>query len=175
VNERLTPTGVLIASWGVLGVLALVGRAIYRLTPLALEPIEQGMLHGWVLVLYITSALLNGYAEGYRGFQQRFSPRVVARAFHLARHPRLLHVLLAPMFCMALFHAPRRRLYTSWGVLIGIIIVVAVMRMLSQPWRGIIDVGVVVGLSWGSVSIVVLFLRALVAGRVPAHDSLPSL
>lgn len=172
-DERLTPVEILIASWGVIGVLGFVGQALYRLTPLALVPIEQDMLHGWLLGLYIFSALFNAYAEGYRGFQRNFSPRVVARAFHLARNPKPVHVILAPVFCMGLFHANRKRLYVSWGLLIGIMILIVIIRQLAQPWRGIIDVGVVVGLTWGSLSIVVLFLRALIVNKVPPHDSLP--
>ena len=172
-DERLSPAEILIASWGVIGVLALVGQALYRLTPLALVPLQQDMLNGWLLALYIFWAVFNGYAEGYRGFQRAFSPRVVARAFYLARNPKPTHVILAPLFCMAMFHASRKRLYVAWGLFIGIVIVIIIIRQLAQPWRGIVDVGVVVGLAWGALSIIVLFLRALITNEVPPDDSLP--
>ena len=172
-DKRLSTSGVLIATWGVLGVLALLGNAMYRLAPLAWEPLENGMLSGWVLGLYIFSVVFNAYAEGYRGFHKAYSPRVVARAIHLGHHPKPLHVLLAPVFCMALFHATRKRLIISWTLLVAIVAVVILIRQLAQPWRGIVDAGVVVGLGWGSLSIIVLYLRAVFRGEVPEHDSLP--
>jgi hypothetical protein len=82
-------------------------------------------------------------------------------------------VLLGPMFCMALFHARRRNLIVAWTLLGGIILLVTLVRMLPQPWRGIVDAGVVVGLVWGTLSILVFFARAIFMGVVPEDDSLP--
>ena len=107
------------------------------------------------------------------GFQRNFSPRVVARAMHLAKDHDALSVALAPFYCMALFRANRRKKIVAWVLLTVIVTIVILVRMLPQPWRGIIDAGVVVGLAWGSLSIVVLFLRAVFQGRVPPDDSLP--
>jgi hypothetical protein len=113
------------------------------------------------------------YVEGYRAFQQGFSPRVAARARHLRDHPILLHAVLAPLFCMAYFHAQRKRQITSLSVTAGIIILVLLVRLLSQPWRGIIDGGVVVGLAWGLVSLVVFGYQALTADRFPYSPEVP--
>lgn len=150
--------------WGVLGVVALLGQAVWRMVPLALEPfrahtlgvVEIGAYAGWVG--------FSLYAEGYRAFQLRFSPRVVARAVHLARHPRPLHVALAPAFCMGLLHATRRRLIVAWISVIAIVGLVITVRSFPQPWRGIIDGGVVVALLWGIGSLLYFFGRVL-AGR----------
>jgi len=158
-----------IAIWGILGVLALLARALLRLTPIAIESIEQGMT-GVEWSIWGSWVVFNAWAEGYRGFQKRFSPRVVARAFHLGANPRLLHVLFAPAFCMSLFHARRRSLVVSWTMLAAIVVLVIFVRRIPQPWRGIIDAGVVVGLAWGTVATVVLFLRGL-AGRAVAPPS----
>ena len=106
------------------------------------------------------------YAEGYRAFQKRFSPRVVARAFHLGRHPRPLHVALAPFYCMSLLHASRRGLTVAWTMTLSIIGVIILVRSLSQPWRGIIDAGVVLALFWGVAAILWFFARGL-TGRPP--------
>lgn len=165
--------GKLIALWGVGGVLLLLGQAIVKLTPLALAPVLDGSMSSFQWFLYGAWTIFNGYAEGYRGFQKSFSPRVVARAMHLARHPKPLHVLLAPLFCMAMFHAKRRNLIVAWCLLAGIALLIALVGMLAQPWRGIIDAGVVVGLLWGSLSIIAMLARALIANDVPADDSLP--
>lgn len=169
--DELSKSELMIATWGVAGVLVLLGQAIYRLTPLALEPLRTGM-SGFQWALYVGWTIFNAYAEGYRGFQRSFSPRVVARAVHLARHPTPLAVVLAPLYCMALFQASRRKLITAWVLLVVIVTIIVMVRMAPQPWRGIVDAGVVVGLSWGAVSIVVLFLRAVLRGEVPANDSL---
>jgi hypothetical protein len=167
------PLAWLAAFWGVGGVLLMLGNAVYRLTPIALEPLWAGGLLWWHGALYVGSVAFNGYAEGYKAFQKAFSPRVAARALHLARHPRPLHVVLAPAFCMGLFHATRKRMLTSWIILIAVVGVVIAVRLLAQPWRGIIDAGVVVGLSWGIVATLVYFGRGLAGHALPGSADLP--
>lgn len=155
------------AAWGVLGFTALLVQAIIRLTPLALAPIRAGGLTAWHWTLYGGSILFNGYFEGYRAFQKQAAPRIVVRALYLGEHPRPLHVILAPFFCTGLFHATRRRVIAMWILYGGLIALIVSVRMLAQPWRGMIDAGVVVGLSWGVIAILATYLRAL-AGRPPA-------
>lgn len=151
---------------------ALLVHALNRLTPYAVEAFEMGLTpFQWVVCIGWT--LLNAYAEGYRGFQKAFSPRVIARMVHLAREPRPLFVLLAPLYAMALFHARKKRLIVAWILVAMIVGLVLLIRVLPQPWRGIVDVGVVVGLAWGTLSIVWLLFDALLRGRVPPDDSLP--
>lgn len=146
--------GVLGAVWGIAGVTLLLGSAVYRLTPLAFSAFVYPFrwYHWSALVLVV---LFMSYAEGYRGFQQRFCPRVAARARYLKEHPRTLHVFLAPFFCMGYFHATKKRRVTSISLTAGIIILILLVRLVSQPWRGIIDAGVVIGLIWGLVSLLV--------------------
>jgi threonine/homoserine efflux transporter RhtA len=93
------------------------------------------------------------YSEGYRAFHKAFSPRVVSRAQYLAAHPRPLHVAFAPLYCMGLFHATKKRLIVSWSVTLGVVGIVLLVRELDQPWRGIVDGGVILGLSAGTLSI----------------------
>ena len=172
-SRRWSAAELAIAGWGVAGIVGLLVQALVRLTPLALEPIEKGMLTPGHWALYLGWSAFNAYAEGYRGFQKAFVPRVVARAAYLARNPTLLRVLLAPLFCMAMFHARRKNLILSWG-LVGIIVALVIaIRFLPQPWRGIVDAGVVVGLGWGTLALLVAVSRALVTGRIPPTDSLP--
>lgn len=159
-------TGLLAFGWGVLGVLVLLGQAVVRLAPQASEAfsMELGVTH-WVLLAAWLPFM--AYAEGWRGFHQRFSPRVVARAVKLAAKPTALRLLLAPAYCMSLLDAPRRRMIVSWTLVIGIVGLVLVVRQLGQPWRGLIDAGVVVGLGIGAASIAYHALRAL-RGEPPA-------
>jgi len=162
-----------IAVWGTFGVVAILGQAIYRLTPLAIAPFAEHMVeleHMAVAAVWTATML---FMEGYNGFQRRFSPRVVARAFHLARNPRPLFVALAPLFCFGFFHATRRRMITAYAFLIGIVALVIAVHQLDQPWRGVVDTGVVAGLLWGEIAILVFFVRALSGRSLPVPPDVP--
>ncbi|HLU68038.1 MAG TPA: hypothetical protein VKZ63_17260 [Kofleriaceae bacterium] len=156
--------------WGVLGFTAILAQAIVRLTPLALEPIRAGGMAAWHGALYALSIAFNAYSEGYRAFQCKVAPRVVARALHLGERGRPLHVLLAPLFVTGLFHATRRRMITTWVFYAALIAVIVLVRQVPQPWRGMIDAGVVVGLLWGVLAILWVYARAL-AGHPPAASA----
>lgn len=158
--------------WGLLGVLLLLGSAVYRLAPLAVDALTQEFAwYHWGSLFSIV--LFMAYAEGYIGFQQRFSPRVAARARYLRDHPRITLVILAPFFCMGYFHATRRRQMTSIILTLGIIVLVLLVRYLPQPWRGIIDAGVVVGLAWGMISLFIFSISAFRSERFPYSPEVP--
>ncbi len=160
------------AYWGLAGVALLLASAVYRLTPLAIKAFSyQWLWYHWFAFILIV--LFMAYAEGYRAFQRAFSPRVAARARYLLNHPNKLHTLLAPFFCMAYFHAPRRRQIVSISVTAGIVVLVILVRLLPQPWRGIIDGGVVVGLAWGLISLSIFAYQALNADQFPYSPEVP--
>jgi len=117
---------------------------------LELENSSMSMVH-WLTLAF--SVIYMAYAEGYKGFHLGFAPRVVVRARYLANNPRPLHVLLAPLFCMGYIYATRRRQIVSFALTTMIICFVLIARSMPQPWRGILDAGVVVGLSLGVLSI----------------------
>jgi len=163
----------LVFGWGVAGVMLLLLRAVTRLTPIALEPILDGSLTAVQIGILAAWVVFNAYGEGYRAFQKSFCPRVVARAHHLALSPRPLFALLAPFYCLSLFHANRRGKTVAWVMIAVIALLVFLLGRTPQPWRGIIDGGVVVALAWGLLAIVVLAARSL-AGRPPeARMNLP--
>jgi hypothetical protein len=164
-----------IALWGVGGVLLLFGQALVRLTPIAWEALTSGTLTSTQWALYVGWVVVSAYTEGYRAFQKGFAPRVVKRAFELAAAPRSLFVVLAPAYCMTLFAAPRTRMLISWTVNLCVVAAVVYVRKLSQPWRGIIDGGVVVGLSWGVVCMVREFVLAYSAWSHDPHAADASL
>jgi hypothetical protein len=171
-SERLGAGEIAIVCWAVGGVVLLLVQALNRLTPHAMVALENGLTpFQWAVTIFWT--LVNAYAEGYRGFQKAFSPRVIARSVHLARNPRPLFVLLAPLYAMALFHARRKRIIVAWVLVVVIVGLVMTVRHLPQPWRGIIDVGVVAGLLWGTLSIAWFFGAAVFAGTVPPDESQP--
>ena len=171
--EPLGTLGVVVATWGVLGFVALLTRAILSLTPLALQPIRDGSLGALHLAVYAAWVAFSIWAEAYRGFQRRVSPRVVARALYLAHNPRPLHAILAPFFCMALFHATRRAQATAWGVFVMVVVLVVTVARVPQPWRGIIDGGVVVGLGWGAAATLWFFARGLAGHPMPVPNEIP--
>jgi hypothetical protein len=63
----------------------------------------------------------------------------------------------------------------SWVGTTAIILLVVLVHRLDQPWRGIVDAGVVVGLGWGLISLlhatVATFVRAayLISPEVPSR------
>lgn len=154
------------ALWGLGGVLLLLGFAIYRLTPLAVEALKSPLTAiQWVALVAFT--IFMAHSEGYRGFQKAFSPRVAARAKHLRDEPTFIRVLLAPFFCMAYFAAPRRRRIAAYALTTGVILLVVLVQRLDQPWRGIVDTGVVIGLGWGMLATLVYWFRAMRGDELP--------
>jgi hypothetical protein len=159
--------------WGVSGVLLLFIRALVRLAPMAWQPIAEASLSPAQLALYAAWVAFNAYSEGYRAFQKSFCPRVVGRAHQLASAPTRLRALLAPLYCLSLFHANRRGLTVAWAMLAIIAGLVWLLRITPQPWRGIVDGGVVVALAWGALVIVILSIRTLSGAPPHAKLNLP--
>ena len=164
--ENWTLTHFFCLIWGVGGIIALLIHAIWRITPIALE---MWSYEGFNTIHWITLFVWVGfmaYTEGYKGFQKAFSPRVVARAIYIGNNPTPLRVLLAPVICMGLLHATRKRLLVSWILLIFIVCLIVGIQYLNQPWRGIVDAGVIIGLGWGLFSLIWFMVRA-VLGNIP--------
>jgi hypothetical protein len=106
--------------WGLAGFILLLVYTIIRLTPLAIEAFMfEFRWDHWVVLLLNTTFM--AYAEGYRGFQKGFSPRVAARAKYLNSHPNLLYALLGPLYCMGYFHITKRRQISTIALTIAII------------------------------------------------------
>jgi hypothetical protein len=166
VTGPTTPAGWAIFAWGTGGVLAVLLQAIVRIAPLAGEALD-GELTGVQRAVAVIWTVFMLYTESWRGFHQRFSPRVVVRSLAIAAEPRPLLVLLAPVVVMGLAHATPRRMLASWLLVIGIVAIVVAMQAVPQPWRGIVDLGVVLGLAAGAASLV-YHAGCAVVGRPPA-------
>jgi hypothetical protein len=164
--------GTLGALWGLGGVLALLLSACFRLWPKAVDAFTYPFTSShWAGLVAIVIGM--SYAEGYKGFQKAFSPRTAARARYLRDNSRIGHVVLAPLFCMGYFHATKRRMITSISLTAGIIVLIILVSYIEQPWRGIIDAGVVIGLAWGIVSLLAYGIRALGHGPYPYSPEVP--
>jgi hypothetical protein len=168
-----TAWGVVGVAWGVGGHVLFIVSALYRMVAIGFSAYEYpfGTAH-WVLLWTWVPMMI--WAEGYRGFHLSFSPMVAARARYLAEHPRPLHVLLAPIFCLGLIHATRDRIVRSSILTVSIVLLVFAVRQLEQPWRGIIDLGVIVGLSIGVASMVLWTYRAFTSEDFDRSPDVPT-
>lgn len=157
---NLSPPGAFALAWGVGGFVLLLGFALWRLTPLALESFDHAW--GWPHVtVFILNLAAMAWFEGYRGFQKAYSPRFAARCRQWAETASWPQALIAPLVCMGFLCAPRRRVLATWLLTAGIVGVVLIYRQLPQPWRGILDAGVVLGLAWGLAATLVHVVLAL--------------
>lgn len=158
------------AVWGIAGIILILASPMYRLFQISWPVINSGDLVWYHWVLLLLSIVFMAYAEGYKGFQQNFSPRVAARARYLGNHAGLINGLLAPLFCMGYFGATRRRQIASLILTSMLILLIVAVSFLPQPWRTMIDAGVVIGLFWGIISVLIFALKALLQKDFP-HDA----
>ncbi|MEM7468007.1 MAG: hypothetical protein AAF387_14125 [Pseudomonadota bacterium] len=147
-------------AWAVTCFIVLLIIAILNLSnhALMLRGYELNGVH-WLIL--ISNSLLMAYYEGYKGFQCAYSPRFAARARSLPQGYTRKRALLAPFFCMGFFDAPRRRIIAAYLLTAMIVFFVLLFRVLPQPWRGALDVGVVIGLSWGCIATMVSIIQSL--------------
>ena len=151
--------GTFAAAWGMLGIFMILGSAIYRLTIVGLDAFVHPLdWYHWLITLVWVAFM--AFSEGYRGFQQGFSPRVAARIAYLHRNPTAVRLIFAPLFCMGYFHIERKRQIITFVITALIIGLVQIVHQLEQPWRGIVDLGVVVGLAWGLISLMLFTVQA---------------
>lgn len=169
VSLEPTSRGTVLYLWAILGVTALLVQAIARLSSITWEALSSGEMTSFQYSVCAVWSLLNAYMEGYRGFQKKFVPRVLARAHHLALHPEPLPAALAPLYAMAFFRAAPRAKAAAWGITCLVLLAITLVRSIAQPWRGIIDAGVVVGLTWGVIALLV-GAGARLSGRTPVGD-----
>ena len=158
--------GIVAASWGAAGLAALLAYAIYRLAGVVAQGLEQAWAWQHVAVAFV-NAVFMAWSEGYRGFQQSFSPRSAARVKWLAQHASPGQALLAPLFVMGYFCATRRRMAGVYLLTGFIVVAIVAIHYLPQPWRAALDVGVVIGLAWGLASFVAALRRTLSADGFP--------
>lgn len=166
---------ILASLWGAGGVIMILRKSIVRILPIAMEPFGSSApfpLSTFQLGSYIAMCVWFAYVEGYKGFQLKFSPLVVSRAFTLKPMygTPIHHILGAPFYSMGLFHATKKRKIVSWSVTLGVAVIVAAVKRLPYPWRNIIDAGVIVGLTWGSLSIAIEWVKVVLKKKKNTID-----
>jgi len=158
-QPRSNSVGILGSLWAIVGFSLLILFAITRLGAISLDSLnyEFQWFH-WLALL--ASVVIMAYSEGYKGFQLKFSPRFAARCHHLRYNPTALHMILAPLFCMGFFHTTRTRKIATFALTLMILCFIQIAHFLPQPWRGILDLGVVTGLVWGLLSLYANLIKA---------------
>lgn len=151
--------GIIAVTWAIVGLLALLGFACWRLSAYTIESFTMPL--NWMhWVVFVGWTIFMAHGEGYKGFQKKFSPRFAARCKYLSHSASSLQLLLAPLFCMAYFHAPKKRMMATWALTLMIIVFIFAFRLIPQPWKGLLDFGVVFGLAWGIVSTLYFCIKA---------------
>ena len=132
---------------------------------------QLNLIH-W-LSLLLTSIFF-AYYEGYKGFQLAWSPMLVKRTYHFASMSKpaiaptksfyidcSIALILGPMLAGGFICGTKRRYILSWGITLFIMIFVMIIRVLSNnsPWKCFIDIGVVIGLTWGLVFILIWWFK----------------
>jgi hypothetical protein len=166
-----------IASWAVFGVGMLLAEPAIRLAATALARFRLGLAPSeWLGFVVVAVGI--GYVEGYRGFSCSFCPRVVERAFTLARAPRPLKVALAPLYVMSLFGDEPARVARSWALVVAVVAMILGVRSLPHTWRCVVDASVSLSLAWGVMLLASAWLarvrRELGASWEVASPRLPS-
>ncbi|MGH1538056.1 MAG: hypothetical protein ACRBDX_08435 [Gammaproteobacteria bacterium] len=150
-QNTITAKGLIAVIWAIIGLLALLVFACWRLSAYTIGSFQYSL--NWMhWLVFVAWAIFMAHGEGYKGFQLKFSPRFAARCKYLYANGTWLQTLLAPLFCMAYFHAPKKRVIATFALTIMIIIFIFAFRLIPQPWKGLLDFGVVLGLAWGIVS-----------------------
>ncbi len=150
--------GIAGALWGIAGFLLLLGVAAARLiTPVTIAFSYPMHWYHWLFLAIVL--VFFAYVKGHRAFQRELSRRVVERALALRRNASLVRVLLAPLYCMGFLGTGHRARWTMIALTGGMIAFIFMVRLIPQPWRGILDLGLVIAFAWG-------FLSALILGAI---------
>ncbi len=157
-HNLLAVTGLV---WGLSCICTVLLYAIVRLSAVTMDAFSNFPIHWYHWGTLAAVTVFMAHSEGYKGFQRSFSPRVVARAWYLYHNPRPVLLALAPLFLVGYIHINPDRRRSIFLLTLGIAILIFLIRYLPQPWRGIVDAGVVVGLTWGLISMAVYGIQML--------------
>ena len=135
---------------------------------------QEGKLTWWAWLILAIICVFFAYCEGYRGFQIAWSPMLVKRSYHFSSVTtpvynwtkimfldRTIDFLVAPILAAGHICGTRRRLILSWSITIMVVALVVGVSYMPEdlPWKSFIDIGVVIGLGWGGVFILVWWIK----------------
>lgn len=160
--------------WAVVGVVVMLMYAVLRMSVHAFAALEYDLSVFQLSVLLINCAFM-AYSEGYKGFHLSFSPRFAARAKYIYRKGDVWQMLMSPLFCFGYFGTTRAKQVIAFILTGALVTLVVFMRYMPQPWRGILDAGVVVGLSLGIISLIVCVIKEFSHDEYVCDPQVPGL
>jgi len=146
---------------------------------------NQEILKWWGWLILAIILLFFAYSEGYRGFQLAWSPMLVKRAYHFSSVSipvynwtnvrcigRLTDFILAPILSAGHICGTRRRLILSWSITIMVVLLIVGVSYMDSTeelrmWKSFIDIGVVIGLGWGLVFILIWWVKIGILNKWP--------
>ena len=143
---------------------------------------KDGNLEQWAWLILVLIIIFFAYCEGYRGFQLAWSPMLVKRAYHFSSVStpiynwtdviyidRSIDFIAGPLLAAGYICGTRRRLAVSWGITIFVFLLIVLMSYMPKdlPWKSFIDIGVVIGLGWGLVFILVWWFKVGILNKWP--------
>ncbi len=142
--------GALASYWALTGVAVLFTFSVVRLGHRGVTTLQVGLSpFEWAALGILVVTFF--YGEGVRALQAKWVPRLIRRAGHLRGEESVLFRVLGPIYGMSLVGADRKGLIRGWGILVGIVLAVALVSRMPDPWRGIIDLAVATALAWGLI------------------------
>ena len=151
-NPRPEPVDRAAVAWALLGACALLGSAAVRLGFRGFEAVRTGLTPIESVVLVILVAVF-AIGEGWGALQRRWVPDVVRRARRLDRRAPTHHRALAPLFGMGLIGGTRDARRRARRGVYAVLIAIMAVRMLPEPWRGMVDLSVAGALAWGTLAL----------------------
>jgi hypothetical protein len=73
---------------------------------------------------------------------------------------------------MGFFDATVKRKRIAYGLTLMVIALILLVEQLPQPWRGIVDAGVLLGLGWGLCSFWIVSIRVFSGSILPVDPEL---
>ena len=146
--------------WGFLGISYMILHGLSCMIPYVIE-LDFRLFKWYHMISFFGVIIILGYSEGYKGFQKSFSPRTANRLYNIFLKPTFFRVFFSPFISMGFIESSKKLKYISYGLLLMIVMFILLIGKLNDPWRGIIDAGVIVGLSWGLVSFWVSCFRVI--------------
>ena len=152
--------GSLAAAWGLAGTMLLLLSAIVHLLTISFNTLAHGLLPiHWITLA--GSVVIIASIEGCTALQRHWVQRVIERTTYLHWHWTPARLVLAPLYCMSLFHATAQRLLVAWAGITSMAVLIVVLYQLAQPWSGVIATGVLALLAWGLAALLLQSLALL--------------
>jgi len=131
-------------------------NAVRRLVPIALAPLKapSSPASPSLILSYVLSVSFFLYYEAYKGFHKKFVPAYVSRSQTLPSKNILLSFIpVNVLYSGGYICSNKARKAKSYGVTMFVFLAIVVSKRLPPAPRGVVDAGVVAGLTGAIVSL----------------------